>query len=80
MKKVKEKDIVCSECGSVYPLKSNDFIKVHGFKYAYCFKCKMITRHQTTEPIDIYKALLESKDISEYTGKDKVLAKALKIK
>lgn len=75
----KEKDLICSNCANVYPLKvvRGKIIKIHGFKYAFCFKCRMITRHQTIDSYDLYIKELESKDESEYTGKDKVLAKHL---
>lgn len=77
-KKIKEKDLICSNCGMVYPLKIREnIIKIHGFKYVYCFGCKMITRHQTIDSIDLYKCELMSKDKGEYTGKDKVLARYL---
>lgn len=79
--KHKEKDLICSECGSIYPFKQFKKIdKIKGFKYAYCFKCGMMTRHQTIDPIDLYKCELCSKEEDELTTKDKIVIKALKLK
>lgn len=79
--KKKEKDLICSECGSIYPFKQFKHIdKIKGFKYAYCFKCKMMTRHQTIDPIDLYVCELEEKDEEELSQKDKIVMKALKMK
>lgn len=35
-KKVKEKDLICSNCGMIYPLKviRGEIVKIHGFKCA----------------------------------------------
>lgn len=75
-KKVKETDLVCSNCGSVYPLKiRGEVVKIHGFKYAYCFNCQKYTIHQTIQRVDLYIKELEVKDEIDYTGKDKVLAR-----
>lgn len=78
-KKVKEKDLVCSKCGYVYPFKYyRNITKIKGFKYLYCFKCKQMTRHQQIEAIDLYKESLENKLPEEYSTKDKILRKVLK--
>jgi len=80
-KKIKEKDLICSKCGFVYPFKANvEYDKLKGFKYLYCFKCRMMTKHQTIDAIDLYKAELENKDEDELTKKDRICAKALKLK
>ncbi len=79
-KKEKERDLVCSECGSIYPIKYyRNIVKIKGFKYAYCFKCQEMTRHQSITPVDLYKKELESKLPDEYSTKDKILSKVLKI-
>lgn len=80
-KKIKEKDLLCSECGYVYPFKQGvKYDKLKGFKYLYCFNCRKITRHQTIDAIDLYKAELESKNEDELTKKDRICARALKLK
>ncbi len=78
-KKVKEKDLICGNCGMVYPLKviRGEIVKIHGFNYAYCFKCRKFSRHQSIDSIDLYICELESKDMSDYSGKDKILSKHL---
>ena len=65
---MKEKDLICSECGYVYPIKSNrNFVKIKGFKYVYCFRCGEFTKHQTIDSV-------------EMSGKDRICKKLLKIK
>jgi hypothetical protein len=78
---MKEKDLICSECGYVYPIKSNrNFVKIKGFKYVYCFRCGEFTKHQTIDSVDLYKKELETKDTLEMSGKDRICKKLLKIK
>jgi len=78
-KKTKETDLICSNCGNVYPIKYNRQItKIKGFKYAYCFRCMKMTRHQEIISLDLYKKELESKNEEEYTKKDKILSKVIK--
>lgn len=78
---MKEKDLICSECGYVYPIKSNrKFVKIKGFKYVYCFECGEYTRHQTIDSIDLYKKDLETKPDIDLSGKDKICKRLLKIK
>ena len=78
---MKEKDFICSECGYVYPIKSNrKYIKIKGFKYVYCFRCGKFTKHQTIDSVDLYMKELETKDYSEMSGKDKVCQRLLRIK
>jgi len=79
MKKVKEKDLICSNCGMVYPFKvvKGDIVKIHGFNYVYCFRCRMMVRHQVIDSFDIYIEDLKSKDEEEYSGKDRVLSRCL---
>lgn len=78
---MKEKDLICSECGFVYPIKSNiSYVKIKGFKYVYCFKCQKYTKHQTIDSVDLYIKELETKDFEEMSGKDKVCRRLLKIK
>ncbi len=73
-------DLICSICGNIYPIKVNRQVtKIKGFKYAYCFNCQKVTRHQTVKDADIYKSELERKDPKDYTKKDKILKRALKI-
>ncbi len=78
-KKTKETDLICSNCGYIYPIKYNrNITKICGFKYAYCFRCSQMTRHQQTEALDLYKKTLENKPLEEYTKKDKILSRVLK--
>lgn len=78
-KKEKEKDLICSNCGSVYPIKYfRNITKIKGFKYAYCFKCMKMTRHQQIEALDLYKEALKRKDPEEFTKKDKILSRVIK--
>ena len=78
---MKEKDLICSECGYIYPIKNNrNFVKIRGFKYAYCFKCNGYTRHQTIDSVDLYKKDLETKPVELMSGKDKICKRLLKIK
>ncbi len=78
---MKEKDLICSKCGSVYQIKNNiNCIKIKGFKYVYCFKCQEYTKHQTVDAIDLYKKSLETKDVNEMSGKDKVCVRLLRVK
>ncbi len=79
--KTKQKDLICSCCGYVYPLKVDiEVQKIKGFKYCYCFRCGQITKHQTIDKFDLYMADLKSKTEEELTQKDKILKKALRIK
>ena len=76
--KIKEKELMCSECGYIYPIKTaRKFVKIKGFKYCYCFRCGLLTKHQTIDPIDLYKEELKNKDYSEMTGKDKIVKKLI---
>ena len=76
--KIKEKELMCSECGYIYPIKTaRKFVKINGFKYCYCFRCGLVTKHQTIDPIDLYKEELKNKDYSEMTGKDKIVKKLI---
>lgn len=78
---MKEKDLLCSECGFVYPIKINiDFVKIKGFKYVYCFECQKFTKHQTIDSVDLYKKELETKNYEEMSGKDKVCRRLLRMK
>lgn len=77
--KQKEKDLICSNCGNVYPIKHyRNITKIKGFKYVFCFKCMQMTRHQQVESLDLYKEYLKNKNIEEYSKKDKILSKVLK--
>ncbi len=78
---MKEKDFMCSECGYIYPIRSNrKYVKIKGFKYVYCFKCGKFTKHQTIDSIDLYTKELETKDYSEMSGKDKICQRLLRLK
>ena len=80
MNKIIQTDLICSLCGYVYPIKTNRNVqKIKGFKYAYCFNCQKITRHQSVKDADIYKSELERKSPEEYSAKDKILKRALKL-
>ncbi len=76
----KDKDLICSICGYVYPIKTAKKItKIKGFKYCYCFRCKQITKHQTIDTYDLYLEELKNKTEEELTKKDKILKRALKL-
>lgn len=75
---LKQKDLMCSECGYIYPFKEvRKYVKIKGFKYCYCFRCSQITKHQTIDPLDLYKEELKTKPYEEMTGKDKVVKKLI---
>lgn len=76
--KEKEKDYICNECGYVYPFKVyREYEKIHGFKYTFCFKCNKVTKHQTIDPIDLYKKELELKDYEDFSQKDKIVKRLI---
>lgn len=71
-KENKINDLICSTCGFLYPIKANrEVMKIKGFKYAYCFNCRKVTRHQTVKDLDLYKSELIFKDPEEYSKKTK---------